>query len=109
MTDATYHALPAIVEPALHVTLEEWASLAVFWVITMVVLGQWVVMTFLWPSSKPEWAVWSKTTAFLLVLVARMVLYYTGWDRYPFPWGLIINLVTLGLLLFFSYIYLWRT
>lgn len=93
----------------IQIALETWLSIALFWVLLVVLLGQWCIMTFMWPRNPPEWAVWAKTTAFLSVVIARLILYYTGNPRYPFPIGAILNGLALMLILYFGKVYLWDT
>ena len=95
--------------PVIQAALEEKLSIALFWGIAVILLGQWGIMTFMWPRTHPQWAVWAKTTAFLSVVIARLILFYSGNPRFPFPIGAVLNLAALLLILYFGYVYLWQT
>ena len=98
-----------MIDPAHQATLEEFLGIALFWAIAIVLTGQWLIMTFMWPRTAPERAVWSKSTAFLSIVVTRLVLYYTGNDRFPFPIGPAISASALALIVYFGKVYLWDT
>lgn len=101
--------IPTGLDPQTQISVEQHLAIALFWVVAVVLLGQWGVMTFMWPRTKPEWAVWAKTTAFLSIVCARLVLYYTGAERFPWPVGAVISAVALVLILYFGKVYLWDT
>lgn len=98
-----------MIDSVSQVNIEQYTGLAFLAVLAVVLSGQWLIMTFMWPQTHPQWAVWAKTTAFLAIVIARLIRYITGVERFPFPIGALINAASLGLVLYFGKVYLWDT